>query len=167
MAVKIRPVTLEDAASYRQCWDTVARERRHIWWYEAPPLPRLRTNLRKSLRQKTPFLVAVDGARVIGWTAVFRPGTPSLSHNGDLLVMLLPEYRRKGLGRKLAAAVLKACRGKFDAVTFCFFGKNKAARKLAKSLGFAICGREKKAVKLAYGFDDQLITQKRLPAGAA
>ena len=62
MAVKIRPVTLEDAASYRQCWDTVARERRHIWWYEAPPLPRLRANLRKSLRQKTPFLVAVDGA---------------------------------------------------------------------------------------------------------
>lgn len=164
MGVKIRPIALKDAAGYRDCWDAVAKERRHIAWYEAPPLSKLRANLRKSLRKKTPFLVAADGDRVVGWAAVFRADVPALSHGGDLLVMLLPEYRRMDLGTKLAAGVLKICRGKFDSVLFCFFGKNKPARKLSKKLGFELCGRERSFVKLAYGFDDQVVTQKLLRA---
>ena len=71
-----------------------------------------------------------------------RADVPALSHGGDLLVMLLPEYRRMDLGTKLAAGVLKVCRGKFDSVLFCFFGKNKPARKLSKKLGFELCGRD-------------------------
>ncbi len=162
MAVKIRPIVLKDAASYRQCWDTVAKERRSFYWYEAPPLSEVRANLRKSLRKKTPILVAVDDERVVGWAAVYRAGVPSLSHGGDLLMCLLPEYRGVGLGTKLAAGVLKMARGKFDMMLFCVFGKNKSARKLGQKLGFELCGTEKKAVKMAYGFDDLLILQKHL-----
>ena len=106
MAVKIRPIVLGDAASLRQCWDAVAKERRYMLWYEAPPLSQVRANLRKSLRKRTPFRVAVDGERVVGWAAVFSPHWPTLSHNGDLMVSLLPDYRRMGLGTKLARSVL-------------------------------------------------------------
>lgn len=162
MAVTIRPITLADVADYRQCWDTVAKERRHIWWYEAPPLAQLRANLRKSLRKKTPFLVAVDGERVVGWAAVFTPFWPALKHNGDFLVMLLPEYRRQGLGAKLTAGALKLARARFDSVIFCTFAKNRPARAFARKMGFELCARERKYVKLAYGFDDQLVMQKQI-----
>ena len=162
MAVKIRPIVLKDAASYRRCWDAVAKERRYVGEYEAPPLSEVRAQLRKNLRKKTPFLVAVDGERVVGFAAVYRPGLPSQSHAGDLGVGLLPAYRGMGLGTKLVAGVLKISRGKFDSVVLVVFRKNKHARKLYKKMGFKPCGGIKKAVKLAYGFDDLLFMQKEL-----
>lgn len=162
MAVEIRPVVLGDAACLRQCWNAVAQERRYIVEYEAPPLSKLRMALRRSLRKKKPFFVVADEERVVAWAVVDRAGIPSLSHNGHLMMMVHPEYRGAGLGTKLAAKVLKACRGKFDSVTFCFFSKNKPARKLSRKMGFAQCGREKKFGKLAYGFDDQIVMQKQL-----
>src|SRR5688572_10682290 len=107
MAVKIRPIVLEDAASYRQCFDAVAKERRYLAVYKASPLAEVRANVRKRLREKIPHLVAMDGEHVVGWAIVFRPGLPSLSHNGDLVVCVHPEYRSRGLGTKLAAGILK------------------------------------------------------------
>lgn len=162
MAVKIRPIVLEDAASFRQCYDAVAKERRYLFGYKAPPLSAVQARLRKNLREKTPSLVAVDGERVVGWAAVYRAGVPALSHSGDFAIGLLPEYRGMGLGAKLGAGVLKMARGKFDTLLLTVVRKNKRARKLCKKLGFESCGVEKKAVKLAYGFDDVLIMQKQM-----
>jgi len=160
MAVRIRPLTLDDTASYNACVDTVAKERRHFSMFEAAPLAEVRKRMRKRLRGKIPFLVAVDGARVVGWAAVFRPDLPSLNHNGDVVIGLLQEYRGIGLGTKLMTGVLKMSKGKFESLLFCVFSKNKPARKLGKKMGFKQCGREKNFVKLAYGVDDQLILQK-------
>ena len=162
MPVKIRPIALNDAAGYRRCRDTVAKERRYLYEYKAPPLAEVRARLRKSLRKKTPFLVAVDGERVVGWAAVYRAVWPTLSHGGDLVMSLLPEYRGMGLGTKLAAGVLEMAQGKFDMVILTVFGKNKRARKFCKKIGFEPCATEKKAVKLAYGFDDVVIMQQQL-----
>lgn len=162
MAVKVRPVVLKDAASFRRCWDAVAKERRYIYSYEAPSLPKVRAHLRENLRKKNPILVAVDGERVVGWAVVFRADVPSLSHNGHLAMSLHAEYRGIGLGTELATRILKVSQGKFDSVTCCFFSKNKPARRLSRKMGFALCGREKKFGRLAYGFDDQLIMQKQL-----
>lgn len=163
MVVKIRPIVFKDAVSYRLCWDAIAKERRYLTEYEAPPLASVRKAFRKILRNKTPFLVAVDGERVVGFVVVYRWGLPSLSHLVDLGMGLLPEYREIGLGTKLTARVLKMCRGKFDSVHLTVFEKNKRARKLYKNMGFELCGRIKKAVKgLAYGTDDLLAMQKQI-----
>jgi ribosomal protein S18 acetylase RimI-like enzyme len=164
MAVKIRPIVLKDAASYRRCWQAVARERRYIIEDKAPPLPEVRAQLRKTLREKDPFLVAVDGERVVGWAAVYRRKLPSVRHCGDFGISLLPAYRDMGFGKKLMAGVMKMCRGKFDSVFLTVFGKNKRALTLYKKMGFELCGRTKKYVKLAYGFDDLLDMQKRMRA---
>jgi L-amino acid N-acyltransferase YncA len=162
VAVKIRPIVLKDAASYRRCWDAVAKERRYLYTYKAPPLSEVRTNLRKSLRKKTPFLIAEDGERVVGWAAVHRPDLPSLRHCGDLWMSLHPEYRGAGLGTKLLAGVLRMCRGKYDSVVLYLFRKNKRARKLVRKTGFELCSEIKKGVKLPSGFDDLLIMQKQM-----
>lgn len=166
MAVKIRPIVLKDAASYRRCWDEVAKERRYITERRAPPLSDVRAQVRESLRKKTPFLVAVDAKRVVGWTAAYRFGQPSLSHNGRLGMSLLPAYREMGLGTKLMARLLKMSRGKFHVLYLEVFWKNKRARRLYEKMGFEPSGRIKNYVKgLAYGSDDALFMHKNLLHG--
>ena len=162
MAVKIRPIVLQDAASYRQCYDSIARERRYRADYEAPSLSEVRKRLRGSLREKTPFLVAVDGERVVGWAAVSGADWPTVRGAGHLGINLLAEYRGMGLGTALGTRVLKIARSKFESVFAFVYGKNKRARRLAKKMGFDMCGGIRRAVKLAYGFDDCLIMQKRM-----
>lgn len=164
MTVKIRPITLKDSASYWQCRKALAKELRYSIEYKVP-LARERAHLRKRLRKKTPFLVGVDDARVIGAAFVFRQGFPSQDHLGDLGLFILPEYRGKGLEAKLVAGVLKMSQGKFESVTWWFVGKNRPARALAKKLGFERAAWLRKAVKMAYGFDDLLIMQKRMHGG--
>ena len=162
MAIKIRPIVLNDAASYSAGREVLAKEGRYSYESEAPPASLLRARIRKNLRLKNPMLVAVDGERVVGWAGVYRAGIPSLSHGGDLVMSVLPEYRGRGLGTKLASGVLKMARGEFEMVILAVFGKNRRAQKFFKSQGFAPCGKEKKAVKLAYGFDDVVIMQKQI-----
>jgi ribosomal protein S18 acetylase RimI-like enzyme len=163
MTVKIRPIVLKDAASYRRCWHAVAKERRYITEQKAPPLSETRAQLRKSLRDKIPFLVAVDEERVVGFTAIYRRGLPSTSHGGSFGIALLPAYRDMGLGTKLMAGILKMARGKFDMVYLEVFGKNKRAQALYKKMGFTTCGRIKNYVKgVVYGFDDALLMQKQM-----
>lgn len=161
MAVKIRPIALKDVASYRRCWDVVAKERLYITEDKAPPLSEVRAQVRGDLRKKNPFLVAVDGARVVGWAAVYRFDMPSLSHNAKFGMSVLPEYRETGLGTKLMAKLLKMSRGKFHVLYLEVFWKNKRARRLYEKMGFERCGRIKGCVKgLAYGSDDALLMQK-------
>jgi ribosomal protein S18 acetylase RimI-like enzyme len=163
VVLKIRPIALKDAESYRRCWDAVAKERRYVTEHKAPPLSEARAQLRQTLREKNPFLVAVDGKRVVGWAAVFRFGLPSLSHNGKFGIALLPKYRDMGLGTKLLAAILKMARGKFRVLTLEVFGKNRRAQKLYRKIGFETCGRIKTYVKgLAYGSDDALLMQRQM-----
>lgn len=163
MTVKIRPVVLKDAASYRRCWDLVAKERLYLTERKAPPLSQVRTQVRQNLREKTPFLVAVDEGRAVGFAAVYRFGLPSLSHNVRFGIGLLPAYRGMGLGTKMTAELLKMSRGKFDYVYLEVFGKNKRAQKLYRKMGFERCGRIKNYVKgLAYGSDDGLLMQKHV-----
>jgi ribosomal protein S18 acetylase RimI-like enzyme len=163
MAVKIRPIVLKDAASYRRCYDAVAKERQYFCEHHAPPLSEVRAQMRKDLRKKSSILVAVDGARVVGFAAVYRLDLPTLSHSGRFGIGLLPAYREMGLGAKLMAGVLKMSRRKFDVLYLEVFGKNNRARTLYKKMGFELCGRIKNYVKgMANGSDDALLMQKLL-----
>ncbi|MGE4062090.1 MAG: N-acetyltransferase family protein, partial [Rhodospirillaceae bacterium] len=124
-----------------------------------------KANLRDSVRDKTPFLVAVDGTRVDGMASVFGNGVPSLKHCGDIGMTLLPEYREMGLGTKLLEGLIKKSRGKYETLVLWVFKKNKRARNLYKKMGFEPRGAVKRGVKLPSGFDDTLLMQMPLRGG--
>lgn len=67
-----------------------------------------------------------------------------------------------GLGTKLMAAVLKMVRGKLDSVIATVLWKNKRARNPFEKMGFETRVRIKRFAKMAYGFDDVLVMQRRL-----
>jgi ribosomal protein S18 acetylase RimI-like enzyme len=162
MPAKIRAARLKDAAGYSRCFQAIANENRYGFELGAMPLAKGRAQMRNNLRKKVPFLVAVDGQRVVGWAAVYSSGMPSTVHCVDLGMGLLPEYREKGLGTKLLAGILRMCRGKFDSVFLTVIRKNQRARKLYRRMGFEPRGGIKNAVKTAYGTDDLLFMQKQL-----
>jgi ribosomal protein S18 acetylase RimI-like enzyme len=162
MAVKIRPLTLKDAPGFRLCVGAVAAERRYLAFYKAFPLPTVRAFVRRNLRAKMPALVAVDGDRVVGWADVLGDYFETSAHVGSLGMGLLPEYRGKGLGKKLLTRIVKMAARKFEQVELAVYGKNKRAQRLYRSVGFKLCGTKKKAAKLIYGDDDVLLMQKFL-----
>jgi putative acetyltransferase len=99
------PITESHAPSFRECLDTVAREKRYLAMTAAPPLDRVEAFVRENVAQDISQFVALDGERVIGWADIYPGWAAALSHRGCLGMGVLPDYRGQGLGRRL----LEAC----------------------------------------------------------
>ena len=65
--IKIEPISEERIESYHQCLDSVARERLHLAFVEAPPLNSTRDFVISNITRDVPQLVAVRGDEVVGW----------------------------------------------------------------------------------------------------
>jgi ribosomal protein S18 acetylase RimI-like enzyme len=102
----IVPVQEHLAASYRECLDTVARERRYLAQTEALPLERIAGFVRESVAQDAIQFFALDGDRVVGWADIFPGWAQAVRHCGSLGMGVLPGYRGRGLGRRLLAACI-------------------------------------------------------------
>ena len=101
----IVPVREELAASYRQCLDIVAKERRYLAQIEALPLERIAGFVRDSVSNDAIRFFALDGNEVVGWADIFPAWAHAVSHCGTLGMGVHPDYRSKGLGKRL----LQAC----------------------------------------------------------
>jgi len=161
MAIKIRPIVLQDATGYRRCLGTIAKERLY-GFDESMSLAAIRGQVRDNLRRKHPFLVAVDDDRIVGWAALYGSDLPSKNHCLDLGMGLLPQYREVGLGTKLLTKLLNMARGKIDSVFLTVVRKNKRARNLYRKMGFEPRGGIRNIVKTTYGPDDLMFMQKHL-----
>jgi GNAT superfamily N-acetyltransferase len=64
-----------------------------------------------NIAARNPQLVTLDKGNVIGWCDVRREHRPAHAHCGTLGMGLLPDYRGKGLGRRLMQATLDVAQG--------------------------------------------------------
>jgi ribosomal protein S18 acetylase RimI-like enzyme len=106
----IVPVQEAHAASYRDCLDVVARERKYLAQVEALPPERINAFVRESVATDAVQFFALDGDRVVGWADVFPHWAYALAHCGTLGMGVHPAYRGQGLGKRLLTACIDKCR---------------------------------------------------------
>jgi ribosomal protein S18 acetylase RimI-like enzyme len=155
--VDIVPVAEHLAASYRQCLDVVAREKRYLAQIEALPLERIEGFVRDSVANDAVQFMAVDRGQVVGWADIFPSWAHAVAHCGSLGMGVLPEYRGKGIGRQLLQACISKARTKgITRIELEVRADNVRAISLYKALGFEIEAVKRNAMRFDGVYFDAL-----------
>ena len=112
MTIIVRPIQIRDAPGYRECLDSVAREKRYLAQIEALPLERIEQFVRESVEAGSIQFVALEGDRVVGWADIFPHWAAALAHCGTLGMGVHADYRGMGIGARLLSACLDKAPGK-------------------------------------------------------
>ena len=155
-AISIVPTTDDHIASLNRCLDAVARERRYIGLVEGTTLAQSQDFVRNLIAGGGVQLLAVDSTgRVVGWCDIARHRLEGFRHCGTLGMGLLPHFRGRGLGRRLAeATIAAACERGVERVELEVFASNADAIRLYEGLGFVREGVKQKGRKLDGRYDD-------------
>ena len=163
MSTEIRKMTENDIPSYHRCLDVVARERRYLALQAAPPIEESRAWVLPHLQQNHPFWVAVTGPEVVGWCDITPHEREWFSHRSTLGMGVHPEFRRRGIGRRLLRAALAHARQiALERVELEVFASNHAARHLYEKAGFTVEGTLRRALKTNESYDDLIVMAKFL-----
>ncbi len=156
-----------DLESFRDCLDTVARERKWLALFEAPSLERMRGFVGESIAGGFPQVVAKDAGRVVGWCDIVPGWHDALRHCGSLGMGLLPEYRGKGLGQRLLEACLaRAKEVGLTRIELETRADNEPALRLYERMGFEHEGRKRRGMKVNGLYIDTVAMAVLLDAGA-
>jgi RimJ/RimL family protein N-acetyltransferase len=156
--ISIAPIAPEHIPGFWRALDVVARERKYLASTEAPPIESTREFVMNNISARNPQLVALAGGEVIGWCDVRREHWPAHAHCGTLGMGLLPEYRGKGLGRRLMQATLDAAHEEgFVRVELMAHADNLRAIALYEELGFVHEGVTRDSVCIDGRFVDSVV----------
>lgn len=157
MTIHVQPLTTGHIAGYRECLDEVARERRYLAQVEALPEQAVTDFLQKHLAGNAAIFVAIDGNRVVGWADILPDWPDAKSHCGTLGMGLLPDYRGRGLGRRLLRACLdKAWANGLVRIELEVRADNEPAIRLYEGAGFLRECVKKQALRFDGAFHDAL-----------
>jgi RimJ/RimL family protein N-acetyltransferase len=151
-SVEIRPTRLGDLPSLvNDCLNPVFLERKFLAITEAIPVGEAIGYHATSLTAGHPHFVAVVGERVVGLCDVHPTAPPRIAaqqHVVTLGMLLSPEYRGQGLGERLLAPTIAACKGNWERIELSVYSHNERAHKLYLHCGFVEEGRRRNAWKL-------------------
>jgi ribosomal protein S18 acetylase RimI-like enzyme len=146
MSHEIVPTHESHFESLHRALDIVAREHKYLALMQAPPLERSVAFYRGLIEAGFPHVVALDGARVVGWYDVSPVFGQSRAHIGLLGIALLPEARHQGLGaRLLQAAIDRSWARGLTRIELSVRADNLNAKALYERFGFAHEGVQRRA----------------------
>ena len=171
--IRIVPTGERYADGFNAVVDAVARERRYIGFVEGPSLESTREFVRSILGGAGVLLLAVTpNDVVVGWCDIVRNPREGFRHVGRLGMGLLPDYRQRGLGRRLVAQAVRAARDAgIERVELEVFASNERAIAFYRASGFVTEGIKRRARKLDGLYDDNvfmaLLVEGVSPGGVA
>jgi RimJ/RimL family protein N-acetyltransferase len=155
--IQLVPTAESYAVSFALALDIVARERRYIGFIEGPPVESTRQFLRSIVDGGGVQLLAVHGDTVVGWCDIMRNPIAGFRHVGRLGMGLLPEFRGRGLGKRIALETIRAARAAgLERIELEVFASNGRAIALYQSLGFVVEGVKKRSRKIDGQYDDNV-----------
>ena len=148
MNLRIVPIAENHVASFRECLDTVAREKKYLAQIEALPLERIKGFVRDSIANDVAQFVALDSERVVGWCDIFPHWAAAQMHCGTLGMGVLPAYRGRGIGRQLLTiCIAKAHLRGITRIVLEAREDNSRAIGLYQKMGFCLETRTRKALR--------------------
>ncbi len=164
--IEIVQIREEHIDGFHAALDVVCRERMYLAFLEAPPVASTREFVRGNIAGGIPQLVALDGGRVVGWCDVMPLDRPTMRHCGVLGMGVLPQWRGRGLGERIARRALEASRDVgFSRVELTVRHDNAPARALYRKLGFEEEGRNRRALLVDGVFHDLIMMALLLDEG--
>ncbi len=166
--IRIVPATPELLPSFRECLDSVARERKWLGAVQRTRPRKCASIGASTSREDAPAFFAVDGPRVVGFIDIVPQEREGIRHRGQLGMGIHADYRGRGIGTRLMeAALAKARAAGLIRVDLGVYVSNPAAMALYAKFGFIEEGRIVKGRYLDGRFDDiiqmGLIFEENLP----
>lgn len=147
----------EHAQGFHACLDVVAREKRYLAQVQAMPLERIEAFVREGVVNDAVQFVALDGQRVVGWADIFAAWQPTVSHVGSLGMGVHPDYRGRGIGRRLLARCIdKAWSKGMTRIDLEVRADNVAAIALYERMGFTHEARRARGMRFDGVYFDSL-----------
>lgn len=142
---------MNDAEEFNAIVGVVAREHRYLRFIDSPPMAMTVEFLRSSLDAGNPHLAAIDGDRMVGWCDICRHSFEVERHSGTLGIGLLPDYRGRGIGRRLIEATIAAADAlSIERIELTVLADNVRAIRLYETTGFVREG----LTRASYRFSD-------------
>ena len=157
MQITIRRATPDDVEDISAIWEVVCAERAYTA-VNHPFTPQQEREYILSLSDREGiFLAKVDG-RVAGFQSLdlWARYTDSFDHVGVMGTIILPEWRRKGVGRGLAEHTLDLARANgYEKIIIYVRAGNTGARAFCRSRGFVL----ERQVKIDGQYEDKVVME--------
>ena len=161
MRVTIRRATPDDAEAISTIWEVVCAERVYTAVNRAFTPQQERDYIVSLSDREGIFLAEVDG-RVAGFQSLdlWAKYTDSFDHVGVMGTVILPGWRQKGIGRRLAEHTLTFARANdYEKIVIYVRAGNAKAQSFYRSLGFAPKGVLARQVKIDGQYEDEVFME--------
>jgi RimJ/RimL family protein N-acetyltransferase len=154
---KIIPITDAHTYAFWQVLDSVAREKKFLSFFEAPPINTTREFIQNNIHNHWPHVVAILDEKIVGWADITSLDRPIFSHAGTLGMGVLAPYRGMGIGRALLHAVIDSATIKgLSRIELTVRELNKNAILLYQKFGFVKEGFHRQAVKVDGQYENHI-----------
>ena len=153
--IRIVPIAEEYIEGFHRCLDSVARERRHLAFVQAPPFESAREFVLSNIANKVPQLVALRGNDVVGWCDISPMTHQGFTHCGRLGMGVRKDFRGLGIGTSLLEHTIgEAKEIGLERIELEVFASNIPSIRLYDKAGFVVEGVKKRGRKLDGEYDD-------------
>jgi ribosomal protein S18 acetylase RimI-like enzyme len=155
---RIAPIGEQHIEGFHAVFDSVARERHYLAFFEAAPLESVRKFVVDNIRSRNVQFVALVDDKVAGWCDVLPKPRPAFRHSGVLGMGVAEAFRGNGIGTSLIDTALRAAREKgMHRVELEVRADNARAIKLYQKFGFNTEGHMRHYMKINGKYYDCLL----------
>ncbi|MDY6876531.1 MAG: GNAT family N-acetyltransferase [Chloroflexota bacterium] len=161
MQVTISRATPDDAEAISAVWEVVCAERVYTAVNRAFTPQQEQTYIASLSNREGIFLAEVDG-RLTGFQSLdlWAKYTDSFDHVGVMGTIILPKWRRRGIGHRLAEHTLAFARANgYEKIIIYVRAGNTGARAFYRSLGFAPKGILARQVKIEGQYENEIFME--------
>ncbi|RLC94933.1 MAG: histone acetyltransferase [Chloroflexi bacterium] len=161
MEVAIHRATPQDAEAISAVWEVVCAERVYTAINRAFTPQQEREYIASLSGREGTFLAEVE-SRIVGFQSLdlWAKYSDSFDHVGVMGTIILPAWRRRGIGRRLAEHTLEFAQANgYEKIVIYVRGGNVRGQAFYRSLGFAAQGVLARQVKIDGRYDDEVFME--------